>query len=53
MYTIVDLQGKVLFAKYDNHVIEGQIAIEQVFDGEIPDDKQLYFNFETNAFELR
>ena len=54
MWTIVDeLTGKVLFAKFDDEVVNGQIAIEQVFSGEIPEGKELYFNFDTNEFELR
>lgn len=53
MFTIVNAQGKVLYCRLDLPVVEGEIAIEQVYSGEIPDDKQLYFNFETNAFELR
>lgn len=54
MWTIVDkTTGKVLFAKFDNEVLEGQVAIEQTFSGEIPEDRELYFNFQSNEFELR
>lgn len=53
MWTICDRNGKVLFAKFDNEVLEGQIAIEHIYSGENPEDKELYFNFETENFELR
>ena len=53
MWTICDQNGKVLFAKFDNEVVDGQIAIEQVYSGELPEDKELYFNFETEKFELK
>jgi hypothetical protein len=54
MWTIVDeLSGKVLFAKFNSNVVEGQVAIEQVFSGEIPEGQELFFNFETENFELR
>ena len=54
MYTIIEEStGKVLFAKFDNNVLSGQVAISQVFSGEIPEGQELYFNFETNEFELR
>lgn len=52
MWTICDINGKVLFAKFDNEVLEGQIAIEHIYSGENPEDKELYFNFETEKFYL-
>jgi hypothetical protein len=49
MYTIIDsTTGKVLFAKFDNEVLEGQIAIENICTLET--DKEIFFNFETNDF---
>jgi len=52
MWTICDRNGKVLFAKFDNEVLEGQIAIEHIYSGEFPEDKELCFNFETEKFYL-
>ena len=52
MWTICDTTGKVLFAKFDNEVLENQTAIEHIYSGEIPEDKELYFNFETEKFYL-
>jgi hypothetical protein len=49
MYTIIDsTTGKVLFAKFDNIVLEGQIAIEKICTLET--DKEIFFNFETNDY---
>lgn len=53
MFTIINEQGKVLYCRLDLPTVEGEIAIEQVFSGEIPEGKELYFNFDTNEFELR
>ena len=53
MWTICDQNGKVLFAKFDNEVLEGQIATEEIYSGEIPEGMELYFNFETNKFYLK
>jgi hypothetical protein len=51
MYTIIDsTTGLVLFAKYDNEVIEGQIAISEICDLENPEGKEIFFNFETRQF---
>ena len=49
MYTIVDsITGLVLFAKFDNEVLEGQIAIDKVCT--IESESEIYFNFETEQF---
>jgi hypothetical protein len=54
MHTIIEEStGKVLFSKFNSNVVEGQVAIEQVFSGEIPEGQELFFNFETENFELR
>lgn len=53
MWTILDQNGKVLFAKFDNEILEGQIAISQIYSGEIPEGKELYFNFDTENFYLQ
>jgi hypothetical protein len=49
MYTIIDsTTGKVLFAKFDNEVLEGQIAIDKLCTIETEND--IFFNFETQEF---
>lgn len=49
MYTIIEQStGKVLFAKFDNIVLEGQIAIEKLCTLET--ESEIFFNFETNEF---
>jgi hypothetical protein len=51
MYTIIDTAtNKVLFAKFDNQVLEGQVAIEQICTIENPEFKEIYYNFETKQF---
>ena len=52
MWTILDQNGKVLFAKYDNEVIEGQIAINEICTLENPEQKDIFFNFETKTFYI-
>lgn len=53
MYSIIDTTtNKLLFAKYDNEVLEGQIAISEICTLENPDGKEIYFNFETKQFYL-
>jgi hypothetical protein len=52
MWTILDLNGKVLFAKFDNEVLEGQVAIEQICILENPEQKDIFFNFETKQFYI-
>jgi hypothetical protein len=48
MWTILDLNGKVLFAKFDNEVLEGQTAINKVCT--IETESEIFYNFETQEF---
>jgi hypothetical protein len=53
MFNIIDeTTGLLLFAKSDNEVIEGQIAISEIctIERENPFDSEIYFNFETQEF---
>jgi hypothetical protein len=53
MYTIIDsTTGLLLFAKSDDVVLEGQIAIEQICTIENPELKDIYYNFETKQFYI-
>lgn len=52
MFTILNQNGKVLFAKFDNKVLEGQIAVNKICTLENPENKEIYFNFETQQFYL-
>ncbi len=53
MYTIIDAAtNKVLFAKFDSEVLEGQIAISEICDLENPEQKDIYYNFETQQFYI-
>ena len=52
MFTILNLNGKVLFAKFDCNVLEGQIAVDEICTLENSDGKDIYFNFETQTFYL-
>lgn len=53
MYSIIDTTtNKLLFAKYDNEVLEGQIAVEQICTLENPDGKDIFFNFTTHEFYI-
>ena len=53
MFTILETTTNlVLFAKYDDIVLENQTAIKQVCDLENPDNKEIYYNFETQQFYL-
>ena len=53
MWTIVDqTTGKVLFSKWDNQVLEAQVAIQVVYSEEIPEGKELYYDFENNEFKI-
>ena len=52
MWTILDQNGKLLFSKFDNEVMEGQIAISEICTLENIENKEIYFNFETNEFYL-
>ena len=52
-FTILDVQSaKVLYCKKDNIVIDGQVAITEMCTLENPENKEIYFNFETNEFYL-
>jgi hypothetical protein len=49
MYTIIDsTTGKVLFAKFDNEILEGQIAVNKICTLET--ENEIFFNFETQEF---
>jgi hypothetical protein len=49
MYTIIDsITGLVLFAKFDNEVLEGQTAINKVCT--IETESEIFYNFETQEF---
>ena len=53
MYSIIDTTtNKLLFAKNDNEVIEGQIAISEICNLENPDGKDIFFNFETQQYYI-
>lgn len=53
MFTIIDTTtNKLLFAKYDNEVIDGQIAISEICNLENPDGKEIFFNFTTHEFYI-
>ena len=52
MYTIIDsITEKVLFSKFDNEVLDGQIAVEKVCT--IETEKEIFFNFEINEFYIK
>ena len=53
MYTIIDSQGKVLYCRLDLPTVEGETAISEICTLENPDNKDIYFNFETNEFYLK
>jgi hypothetical protein len=54
MWTIIDSNtNRLLFVKSDNEVLEGQVAIEQICTIENPDQKDIYYNFETQTFYLK
>jgi adenylate cyclase class IV len=38
--------------KFDNEVLEGQVAIEQICTIENPEQKDIYYNFETKQFYI-
>ena len=53
MYTIIDSTTRlVLFAKFDNEVLEGQTAINKVciIERENPFESEIFYNFETQEF---
>ena len=50
-YTILEqATGKVLYCKKDDSVVENQIAITQMCTLENPEQKDIFFNFETKQF---
>jgi hypothetical protein len=50
-YTIIDKEsGLVLFCKKDDIVIDGQVAITEMYTLENPEFKEIYYNFETKQF---
>jgi hypothetical protein len=56
MYSIIDTTtNQLLFAKYDNVVLEGQVAIEQIctIERENPFDSEIFYNFETQEFYIK
>jgi len=53
MYTIIEQStNKVLFSKLDNEVLESQIAIKQICTIDNPEQKDIYYNFDTNEFYI-
>ena len=51
MYTIIkESTNKVLFAKNDNEVLQGQVAIEQICT--IETESEIFYNFETQEFYI-
>ena len=54
MYNIIDeLTGLLLFAKNDNEVLKGQIAISQMCNLENPEQKPIYWDFENELFYIK
>ena len=54
MFNIIDeTTGLLLFAKSDNEVFAGQTAISEICELENPDNKEIYFNFETRQFYIK
>lgn len=54
MYTIVDTTtNRLLFAKSDNEVLSGQVAITEICTIENPELKDIYYNFENDFFYLK
>lgn len=52
MWTIVNQDGKFLYYRVNESPVVGEISIEQIYSGEIPEGTELYFNFETKEFYL-
>lgn len=53
MFTIIETStNKVLFAKYDDHVLENQTAIDKICTLENPQEKDVYFDWATETFYL-
>ena len=54
MYSIIDTTTNLLlFAKSDNEVIEGQIAISEICDLENPKNLDIFFDWKTRTFYLK
>lgn len=54
MYSIIDIStNKLVIASVFNNVEDGHIAIEQICTLENPENKEIYFNFETQTFYLQ
>lgn len=54
MYTILEEStGKVLFAKLDNEVLEGQLAIKDTCTLNNPENLGIYWDFENKIFYLK
>jgi hypothetical protein len=52
-YTILEqATGKVLYCKKNDIVIDGQVAITQMCTLENPEQKDIFFNFETKQFYI-
>jgi hypothetical protein len=52
-YTILEHStGKVLYCKKDDIVIDGQVAIIEMCTLENPEQKDIFFNFETKQFYI-
>jgi hypothetical protein len=52
-YTIVDKEsGLVLFCKRDNVVTQNELAITEMCILENPEQKDIFFNFETKEFYI-
>lgn len=52
-FTILEKStSKVLYCKKDDLVDENQLAITQMCILENPDNKEIYYNFETQTFYL-
>jgi hypothetical protein len=54
MYTIIDsVTGLVLFAKFDNEVLEGQTAIKNLCDLNNPQTLPIYWDFKDLIFYIK
>jgi len=52
-YTIIDKEsGLVLYCKHDNTVTQNQVAITEMYTLENPEQKDIFFNFETKQFYI-
>jgi len=54
MKSIIDkTTGKFLYCRLDEPTETNEIAIDQICDLEINEGQEIYFNFETEKFEVR